>query len=57
MPFMEGYHTLHSIAVAEAENVVRIGAATLSDADVIVALASRLGIPNTGLRIGHWSAW
>lgn len=54
---MEGYHTLHSIAVAEAENVVRIGAATLSDADVIVALASRLGIPNTGLRIGHWSAW
>jgi hypothetical protein len=49
--FLEGYHILHSIAVAEAENVVRIGAATLSDADVIVALASRLGIPNTGLRI------
>jgi hypothetical protein len=49
--FLEGYHILHSIAVAEAENVVRIGAATLSDADVIVALASRLGIPSTGLRI------
>jgi hypothetical protein len=49
--FREGYRALHSIGVDEAQNVVRVGAATPNDSDLIGAIASRLGIPKLALRI------